>query len=130
MFIAVVGLQIRNDFPSTQKIGEIGWQESFDLTTIPNGLVIWKHGVIGSEIPFIHADTTVRYKYFDIGILTNDKKVHRVRLPYYIMGTVRLGFPTNYREKEKKNPNSRNPKHNSYVYPYDNQSFLEKNKNS
>lgn len=96
------------------------WQESFDLTRIPNGMVIWKHGVLGTEAEFIHSDTTARYYFFDVGIVTEDKIVHRIRIPYYIMGVIRLGFSTNFREKSKINPFVCNPNYNSYVYHYNN----------
>lgn len=92
------------------------WQESFDLTRIPNGMVIWKHGVPGTEAEFIHADSTVRYLFFDVGILTRDNIVHRIRIPYYIMGTIKLGFFTKFREEPKKNGLFRNPNNSSYVY--------------
>ena len=78
-------------------------QEVFDLKTTPNGYVIWQHGVLGTETNFIHADTIVRYKYFDIGIVTNEMVVYKIRVPYYAIGMFKLGSEVKYRKKPQKN---------------------------
>ena len=92
---------------------------------------MWSHGVPGSEMDFIHADTSMRYKYFDVGILTKYQVIHKVRLPYYIMATIRIGFPVDFRgEREKLKPKKQpkqTPKPEFYVYPKNNNKKLEKN---
>ena len=76
-------------------------QEVFDLKTTPNGYIIWKHGVSGTEADFIHADTTLRYEYFDIGIVTNEGVVYKIIVPYYAIGMFKLGTEIKYRQTPK-----------------------------
>ena len=87
------------------------WQATFNLESVPNGLVIWKHGVPGTEMAFIHSDSSTRYEYFDIGILTKNNVVHKIRIPFYTLSMFRLGHPTNYR-RESNDKNAPLPKNN------------------
>lgn len=101
------------------------YQEVFDLRKLPTGLVIWKHGVPGTEMNFAHADSSFRYKYFDVGILTKDKIIYKVRLPFYLTGLIMNGFPVDFKDKPKITPHKRNPNSNSYVYPYNKEKKLK-----
>ena len=118
-------IRSNNDFRESLKFNV--YQESFDLGMIPTGIVIWSHGVPGSEMAFIHADTSMRYKYFDIGILSQHQVVHKVRLPYFVMATIRIGFPVDFRKEIKKKEPKQKPKPEFYVYPERNSKQKEKN---
>jgi len=91
------------------------WQESFDLGQIPNGIVVWKHGVVGTETNFANADSTSRYKLFDVGILTEYGVVHRIRVPYYVIGLFK-GY-INFRGEVKKKEPKKKPKPEFFTYP-------------
>jgi hypothetical protein len=113
MFIVVVGLQTIDmwDKPVDKQIevGQNVWQESFDLTVIPTGIVVWSHGVPGTEADFKHSKLeSTRYYYFDLAILTKDKIIHVVRVPYYVVGVLNPNGVIDFKEELKKNGNLRN----------------------
>ena len=85
------------------------WQESFDLTQIPSGYIIWSHGVPGTEAEFNFAQESYRFYYFDLGIMTKDKIIHRIRIPFYVMGAITSGGnPIDFRGDLKKDNNNSN----------------------
>lgn len=103
------------------------YEEKFDMSKIPAGLVIWKHGVPETHEKFIHADSAQRYRQYDIGILSKDvETIYRVRVPYYAIGMFPLGSTVNINKKIKKNPDLRNLKPNYYVQPYNTEEKLKK----
>ena len=107
MFITVVVLQVgimTNKPDPKQNI----WQESFDLTQIPTGIVVWTHGVPGMEADFKNAIESTRYYYFDMAILTSNKIIHVVRVPYYVIGVINPNGKIDFSNKPKKNKNLRN----------------------
>jgi len=93
------------------------WQSTFNLASVPNGLVIWKHGVIGTEMEFIHADSSARYEYFDIGILTQNNVVHKIRVPFYVLSMFRLGQVINYRSQPKEKKEKKDSLPDNYSIP-------------
>ena len=100
--------------PKTENINI--YQSSFDLTKVPVGMVIWSHGVPGTEMDFVNANASARYEFFDIGILTKELVVFQIRVPFYSISMFEIGSPVNYSPIQNKNPLFRNNMNNYYVY--------------
>lgn len=100
-------------------------RESFDLTRIPSGLLLWSHGVPGMEADFKHSKTeSLRYYYFDVAILTNNGVIHLVRLPYYAVIAINANGIIDFKERLKKKQKKSNPNNSFYVYPIEEQKKL------
>ena len=90
-------------------IMEKEYQEVFDLAKVPSGMIIWRHGIPGTETEFLYADSASRYEYFNIGILSKNRKVYKVKVPFYAMGLFPLGGTVNMLPIPKgEHPNYKN----------------------
>lgn len=88
--------------------------DKFDLSTVPNGMVVWISGVPNFREEFTEMDSSLRYKKFDVGIWSESQRmVYRIRIPYYVRNMFELGMVINQKKIEKK----RNPDKGNYVYP-------------
>ena len=105
--------EIYDDKPTYNPAIKYEYEEVFDLTKIPSGLIIWRHGVPNFEREYKFAEPSLRYKYFDVGIYNKEKgKVFKVRIPYYAIGMF-MGTEFNSKGFQQK----RTPKNNYYQYP-------------
>jgi len=86
------------------------YQEVFDVRKVPAGLIIWVHGVPGTEQEFKNAPESQRYEYFDIGILSKQNKVYKVRIPFYVAGMFPLGGRINMNQNGQNHQNRGIPK--------------------
>ena len=77
--------------PKTENINI--YQSSFDLTKVPVGMVVWSHGVPGTEMDFANANVSARYEFFDIGILDKNLVVFQIRVPFYSISMFQIGSP-------------------------------------
>jgi hypothetical protein len=83
------------------------FEGSFDLSKVPSGYVIWRHGVPKYPMDFIHGDSATMYEYFDVGILDNNNGiVYQVRVPFYAIVIFREEYinTDKYRNKKKMPP--------------------------
>ena len=79
------------------------YEEFFDVDKVPAGLIIWKHGVPGTENNFIFADSIDRYEKYHIGILNIEgTKVYKVEIPFYVNALFPLGGFVNKDKMFKK----------------------------
>lgn len=91
------------------------YEEVFDLNKVPAGMIIWRHGVPNTEMNFNHTDSSARYEFFDIGILTKDKLVYKVRVPFYTAGLFPLGGTVNLNSQKKSRKSI--PKYRNFTIP-------------
>lgn len=85
------------------------YEEMFDVKKVPAGLIIWKHGVPGTETNFIFAEPPTRYEFFDIGVLTQRGVVYKVRVPFYALAMFTLGKTINMEQEPQSHDNQRVP---------------------
>jgi hypothetical protein len=119
LLILVLGiiLYYDNNDVTAYNVVEKTYEEKFDMATVPAGLIIWKHGIPGTEIAFNHADSSARYEKYNVGILTkNGKYVYKVEVPFYAIGLFTLGGTVNIRNT----PNNKPPNNNNIIIPNNN----------
>jgi hypothetical protein len=117
MFLYVRLTKILDDTFSKEqdKKIDVEFYSKFDLNKVPNGLIIWKHGVPNTEINFQFIDSAKRYEYYDIGVLDTAGIVYCIRVPYYSIGMFQLGNIVI--NKNNMFPQKNNLDTNFYVYP-------------
>ena len=121
MKVAVILFPENNDV----KTIDVEFFSKFDLNKVPNGLIIWKHGVPNTEINFQFIDSANRYEYYDIGVLDTSGIVYCIRVPYYSIGMFQLGNVVI--NKNNLLPKNNNLDSNFYVNPNFKSHGIEKN---
>ena len=118
-FIFIIALTVLNNIDKVSK-ADFEYNDKFNLSEVPAGLIIWKHGVPNTYKEFVHADSTMRYEYFDIGILSKSAEtIYCVRVPYNAVRLFQLGGTINIGIHNKNNQHKRNLRPNYYVQPYE-----------
>jgi hypothetical protein len=116
MYFYVKIMVIDNTFPPKEnKLIDVEFYSKFDLNKVPNGLIIWKHGVPNTEINFQFIDSAKRYEYYDIGVLDTAGIVYCIRVPYYSIEMFQLGGVV--LNKNNMFPQKNNLDSNFYVFP-------------